>query len=164
VAHQFVSVDESDMSIKALSSLQALEWLKTSPDDNLRKADNLKKDRVGISNLISSSAKVYQGKAATGAPIGQERDVLRLLHELQFSSEIINAVRFAFKTNDLYYRKEVDLLKRKIMTAKRTGAQYSVFLEELIAVAEKIESEKELKVETSVISATTSLIYVKVEQ
>ena len=116
---------------------------------------------MAVSDLISSSAKVYQHKAATGAPIGQERDVLRLLHDLQFSSEIINAVRFAFKTNDLYYRKEVDSLKRKIMAAKRTGAQYSGFLEELIAVAEKIESEKDLKVETSVISATTSLIYVK---
>ncbi len=163
VAHQFVSVDESDMSIKALSSLQALEWLKTNPDDNQRKVDKLKKNRVAISDLISSTAKVYQHKAATGAPIGQERDVLRLLHELQFSSEIINAVRLAFKTNDLYYRKEVDSLKRKIMAAKRTGAQYSVFLEELIAVAEKIESGKDLKVETSVISATTSLIYVKGE-
>ncbi len=161
VAHQFVSVDESDMSIKALSSLQALEWLKTNPEDNKRKADKVEKNRVAISDLISSTAKVYQHKAATGAPIGQERDVLLLLHDLQFSSEVINAVRFAFKTNDLYYRKEVESLKRKIMAAKRTGAQYSLFLEELIALAEKIESGKVLKVETSVISATTSLVYVK---
>jgi ERCC4-related helicase len=163
VAHQFVSVDESDMSIKALSSLQALEWLKTNADDNQRKTDKLEKNRVAISDLISSSAKVYQHKAATGAPIGQERDVLRLLHDLQFSSEIINVVRFAFKTNDLYYRKEVDSLKRKIMAAKRTGAQYIVHLEELIAISEKIESGKDLKFETSVLSAITSLIYAKGE-
>jgi hypothetical protein len=43
------------------------------------------------------------------------------------------------------------------------GAQYILYLEELIRLAEKIESEKELKVESSVISATTSLIYVKGE-
>ncbi len=47
------------------------------------------------------------------------------------------------------------------MTAKRAGAQYSVYLEELIAVSEKIESGKDLKVETTVLSAVTSLIYVK---
>jgi len=160
VAHQFVSVDESDMSIRALSTLQALEWLKTDAQDNQRKADNIKKDRVGISELISSSAKVYQNKAASGAPIGQERDVLRLLHDLQFASEVINAVRFAFKTNDLYYRKQVDSLKRKIMNAKRVGDQYNVLLDELIALAKKIESETDKKVDTSVISATTSMIYV----
>jgi hypothetical protein len=148
------------MSIRALSTLQALEWLKTDAQDNQRKADNIKKDRVGISELISSSAKVYQNKAASGAPIGQERDVLRLLHDLQFASEVINAVRFAFKTNDLYYRKQVDSLKRKIMTAKRVGDQYNVLLDELIALAKKIESEMDKKVDTSVISATTSMIYV----
>jgi hypothetical protein len=161
VAHQFVSVDESDMSIRALSTLQALEWLKTTPDDNQRTSDKNIKDRVGISDLISSSAKVYQNKAAAGAPIGQERDVLRLLHELQFDSETINAVRFAFKTNDLYYRKHVDSLKRKIMAAKRVGDQYNLFLDELTVVAKKISAEVDNKVETSVVSATTSLIYVK---
>jgi ERCC4-related helicase len=161
VAHQFVSVDESDMSIRALSTLQALEWLKTNADDNSRKVDKIKKNRVAISELISSSAKVYQNKAATGAPIGQERDVLRLLHDLQFDSEIINAVRLAFKTNDLYYRKHVDSLKRKIMTAKRVGDQYSLYLDELITLAKKIDSEKDEKMITSVVSAKTSLIYVK---
>lgn len=160
VAHQFVSVDESDMSIRALSTLQALEWLKTEVQDNQRKVDKIKKDRVGINELISASAKVYQNKAASGAPIGQERDVLRLLHELQFASEIINAVRYAFKTNDLYYRKQVDSLKRKIMAAKRVGDQYNVLLDELTALAKKIESEMDKKVDTSVISATTSMIYV----
>jgi hypothetical protein len=161
VAHQFVSVEESDMSIRALSTLQALEWLKTDAEDNLRQVDSVKKNRVAISELISSSAKVYQNRAATGAPIGQERDVLRLLHELQFDSEIINAVRLAFKTNDLFYRKHVDSLKRKIMTAKRVGDQYSFYIDELVTLAKKIDSEKDEKIITSVVSAKTSLIYVK---
>jgi superfamily II DNA/RNA helicase len=161
VSHQFVSVDESDMSIRALSTLQALEWLKTTAKDNERKVDNIQKDRVGISNLISSSAKVYQNKAAPGAPIGQERDVLLLLHDLQFESETINFVRLAFKTNDLYYRKQIDTLKRKIMAAKRLGDQYNTFLDELITLAKKIESETDKKVDTTVVSSKTSLIYVK---
>lgn len=161
VAHQFVSVDESDMSIRAISTLQALEWLKTTVDDNQRKVDKIKKDRVSISDLIASSAKVYQKKAASGAPIGQEKDLLRFLHDLQFDSEIINAVRLAFKSNDLYYRKQIDLLKRKIMTAKRAGDQYSLYLDELLALVKKIDSEKELEVGASVVSATTSLIYTR---
>jgi hypothetical protein len=144
-----------------LSTLQALEWLKTDAQDNQRKTDKIKKDRVGISELISSSAKVYQKKAASGAPIGQERDVLRLLHELHFASEVINAVRLSFKTNDLYYRKQVDSLKRKIMGAKRVGGQYNVLLDELIALATRIESEMDKKVDTTVASATTSMIYVR---
>ncbi len=161
IAHQFVSVDESDMSITALSTLQALEWLKTTVEDNQRKADKVIKDRVAISELISTSAQVYQNKAASGAPIGQERDVLRLLHDLQFSSEVINAVRLAFKTNDLYYRKQVDSLKRKIMTAKRVGDKYSIYLDELISVSEKIDAKKVKKVDTSVVSSKVSLIYLK---
>jgi hypothetical protein len=84
-----------------------------------------------------------------------------MLHELQFSSETINAVRFAFKTNDLYYRKEVDSLKRKIMTAKRIGDQYKLMLDELTALATKIAGEMDNKVDTSVASATTSLVYIK---
>lgn len=161
VAHQFVSVDESDMSIKALSTLQALEWLKTTVEDNQRKPDKIIKDRVAITELISSSAKVYQNKAAAGAPIGQERDVLHLLHDLQFESEIINQVRFAFKTNDLYYRKQVDSLKRKIMTAKRVGDQYNIVLDELVLLSKKIDLEKGQKIDTSVVAAKTSLIYFK---
>jgi hypothetical protein len=161
VAHQFVSVDELDMSIRALSTLQALEWLKTTPDDNQRTADNNMKDRVGISDLISSSAKVYQNKAATGAPIGQEREILHLLHNLQFESEIINAVRFAFKTNDLYYRKQIDSLKRKVIAARRVGEQYDLLLNELTVLATKIVGEIDNKVETSVVSTTTSLIYLR---
>ena len=161
VAHQFVSVDETDMSIRALSTLQALEWLKTTAEDNQRTADKIIKDRVAITELISSSAKVYQNKPASGAPIGQERDVLHLLHDLQFASEIINLVRFAFKTNDLFYRKQVDSLKRKIMTAKRVGDQYSIFLDELILLSKKIDSEKGQKMDSTVVSAKTSLIYMK---
>ena len=70
-------------------------------------------------------------------------------------------MRLAFRTNDLYYRKHVDSLKRKIMTAKRVGDQYSLYLDELITLAKKIDSEKDEKIITSVVSAKTSLIYVK---
>jgi hypothetical protein len=47
------------------------------------------------------------------------------------------------------------------MAAKRVGDQYSIFLDDLILLSKKIDSEKELKVETSVISAKTSLIYIQ---
>jgi superfamily II DNA/RNA helicase len=160
-AHQFVSIDETDMSIKALSTLQALEWLKTDMNENQRKVDSLKKDRAKISELVSSSAKVYQQKPATGAPIGQERDLLRLLHDFQFDANMINLVRHSFKTNDLYYRKQVESLKRKIMTAKRVGDKYDGYLFDLIQLAQKIDSEKDITAESHVISAVTSLIYTK---
>jgi hypothetical protein len=161
VAHQFVSVDESDMSIRALSTLQALEWLKTNADDNLRKVDKIKKNRVAIANLLAENARIYQNKAVIGAPIGQERDVLHLLHDQQFSIEIISAVRMAFKTTDLYYRKQVETLKRKVMAGKRNGTDYQTYLLQLVSLAEKAQKDSIAKPETSVVATETLLIYSK---
>ena len=161
VAHQFVAVDESDMSIRALSTLQALEWLKTNVDDNLRKVDKIKKNRVAIANLLAANARIYQNKAVTGAPIGQERDVLHILHDQQFSIEIISAVRMAFKTRDLYYRKQVETLKRKVMAGKRNGTDYQTYLLQLVSLAEQAQKDSIAKPETSVVATETLLIYSK---
>ena len=161
IAHQFISIDESDMSIKALSTLQALEWLKTTSENNERIRDKIVKNRVAIANLLAANARIYQNKAVTGAPIGQERDVLHLLHDQQFPIEIINAVRMAFKTTDLYYRKQVESLKRKVMSGKRNGTDYQTYILQLVSLAEKAQKDLIAKPETSVVATETLLIYSK---
>jgi hypothetical protein len=160
-AHQFVSIDASDMSTRALSSLQALEILKVDPSVNQRIPDTIKTDRVAIDALISSNASVYMNTAEIGAPVGQERDVLRLLYELGFEPEEINEVRLGFKSNDLFIRKEMDSLKRKIMSAKRNGNEYQSFLSKLLEISSKIKVKDQSESKRSVVSSQTLLVYTK---
>jgi superfamily II DNA/RNA helicase len=160
-AHQFVSIDASDMSTRALSSLQALEILKVDPSVNQRIPDTIKTDRVAIDALISSNASVYMNTAEIGAPVGQERDVLRLLYELGFEPEEINEVRLGFKSNDLFIRKEMDSLKRKIMSAKRNGNEYQSYLSKLLEISSKIKVKGQSESKRSVVSSQTLLVYTK---
>jgi hypothetical protein len=160
-AHQFVSIDVSDMSTRALSTLQALEMLKVAPSMNQRIADTINADRVAIDNLISSNASVYMNAAEIGAPVGQERDVLRLLYELGYEAEEINKVRLGFRTNDLFIRKEMDSLKRKIMNAKRNGNVYQSYLSKLIETSSKVNLRDKLSSKPNVVSSQTVLIYTK---
>lgn len=158
-AHQFVLIDETDMSARALSTLQALEILKVDETQNERHPDNLNKDRIKINKLMSSSASVYMNKAEVGAPVGQERDVLRLLYELGFTPEEINSVRLSFKSNDLFLRKEVDTLKRKIMTAKRNGNTYQTYLASLVEISVKPKLDSFVKAKHTVVATQTVLVY-----
>ena len=160
-AYQFVLIDEIDMSARALSTLQALEILKVDETQNERRPDNINKDRIAINKLMSSSASVYMNKAEVGAPIGQERDVLRLLYELGFTPEEINSVRMSFKSNDLFLRKEVDSLKRKIMTAKRNGNTYQTYLTSLVEISVKPKLDSFVKAQHTVVATQTVLVYSK---
>lgn len=160
-AHQFLNVDKDGASVRALSTLEALDWLRTDSEENRRLPDSTKRNRTAIKKILEQSAGVYRKIAATGAPIGQEKDVLRLLHELQFPSEVINQVRKAFKTSDIYYKKQVDTLKRTIMASKRAGSPYIAAVNELVSVSQKIDEESGLEAELSVSSSRTSLIYCK---
>ena len=161
VSHQFVSVDESDMSIHAISNLQALEWLKTSPTDSDRKQDKFKKQRAEIKDLVESAAKVYLQEAELGAPIGQENDLLRILYDLGFDQESIETVRMAFKSRDLFHKRDIDQLKRKIMTAKRNGSVYHDYLAEMISIAKKIQTAELTAQITRVVDAKAALFYLK---
>ena len=160
-AYQFVLIDEIDMSARAFSTLQALEILKVDETQNERRPDNINKDRIAINKLMSSSASVYMNKAEVGAPIGQERDVLRLLYELGFTPEEINSVRMSFKSNDLFLRKEVDSLKRKIMTAKRNGNTYQAYLTSLVEISVKPKLDSFVKAQHTVVATQTVLVYSK---
>ena len=159
ISHQFVAVDESDMSIQALSNLQALEWLKTDPTDSVRKKDNLKRNRTEIKDLVENSAKVYLQEAELGAPIGQENDLLRILYDLGFDQEVIESVRLAFKSRDLFHKRSIDQLKRKIMTAKRNGGIYHEYIAELIEIARDIQSNEINAQATRVLDAKAVLFY-----
>jgi hypothetical protein len=99
--------------------------------------------------------------AEIGAPVGQERDVLRLLYELGFEPEEINEVRLGFKSNDLFIRKEMDSLKRKIMSAKRNGNEYQSFLSKLLEISSKIKVKDQSESKRSVVSSQTLLVYTK---
>ena len=159
VSHQFIQVNETDMSIQALSTLQALEWLKTDCNDNKRLPDRLHRNRSRIAKLVSENAQAYLEKMAEGAPIGQENDLLRLLHGNEYSEEDINFVRSAFKTKDLFHKRKIDQLKKSILALKKASGSYHFKIDELIKLSKQIDRDKSEK-ETSVVrSAVAALAY-----
>lgn len=160
-AFQFVTVDEADMTVKALSTLQALEWLKTNPSDSKRIRDTFNGGRTSIADLVRRSAKVYQSKGEMGAPIGQERDLLRIMYDLNYPQEAINHVRLSFKTQDLFHKRAIEKLKRKIMVARRDGAGHHDYFEELVLLAETIQSESGEAIVAEIAKVDALLIYTK---
>jgi len=160
-SHQFVAIDQADMSIQAVSQLQALEWLKTESTDSARKRDNLRIQRAEIKELVESSAKVYLQEAELGAPIGQENDLLRILYDLGFDQESIESARMAFKSRDLFHKRSIDQLKRKIMSAKRSGGIYHEYIAEFIDIAKRIQADGVNARATKVIDANAVLFYVE---
>lgn len=135
---QFVRSDESGASLQAVSQLQALEWLRTEPEDNVRVRDDISFDKVKVRDLIERVATRYYDDDEVGSLVGQENEILRLLFSNGYTEEEIESVRSAFKTKDIFYRREVDQLKRRIMSQKNKGNIYQDYLKEIVTLATKI--------------------------
>ena len=159
--HQFVAVDQFDMSIQALSNLQALEWLKTKSSDTSRMSDNFNLNRVQIKKLVESSAQVYLQEPEIGAPVGQENDLLRIMYDLGIEQESIEAVRMAFKSRDLFHKRKIDQLKRKIMSAKRNGGIYHGYISDLVTISLTLGIQEKQNTISRVKEAKSVLFYLK---
>jgi hypothetical protein len=85
----------------------------------------------------------YFGEEEAGALIGQENEILRLMHSVGYTEEEIDMVRDAFKTKDIFYRRKVSQKKRRIMTQKNKGDVYQDTLRELVAIAKDISKHSE---------------------
>ncbi|MDA9117067.1 helicase-related protein, partial [Pontimonas sp.] len=85
IGHQFVELDATVKTVKAVSSLQALSYLRASDSDNKRIHDRSHLDKQAAKSLIERGSKSYSDEEETGALVGQEMDVLRILYGLSYS-------------------------------------------------------------------------------
>jgi len=139
IGYQFAKLDRKGTQIQAVSQLQALEWLRTNPEDNKRSKDQITVDKVAVKNQLESKVIQYFGQEETGSLIGQENTILRLLYENGYEQAEIDLVRDVFKTRNIFYKREIDKLKRTIMRQKNKGDMYQDDLRDLVKVAKEID-------------------------
>jgi ERCC4-related helicase len=138
VGHQFVEVDAQVQTVKAVSSLRALELLRTTADDSKREIDRTALEKEKAKKLIEQGSRSYSDSEETGALVGQEREVLRILFSLQYSEEQIDLVRDSFRTKDVFFKKEIETLKRQLMAKAKSGSSPQLEIKALLAKAEEV--------------------------
>ena len=143
VGFQFAKLDPNGSQIQAVSQLQAIEWLRTTPEDNERSKDKITANKVAVKDQLQTRVVQYFGEEETGALIGQENEILRLMHSVGYTELEIDTVRDAFKSKDIFYRRDVGQLKRRIMTQKNKGDVYQENLKQLVSLAKEISKHSE---------------------
>lgn len=139
VGFQFAKIDRNGAQIQAVSQLQALEWLRTDMDKADRVIDKITANKVAIKDQLESKVVQYYGQEEAGSLIGQENTILKLLYENGYEQEDIDLTREVFKTKNIFYKRQVDKLKRAVMKQKNKGEMYQDELRDLVKLAKKIE-------------------------
>ncbi len=159
IGHQFVELDPGIRTVKAVSSLQALSYLRTSDSDNKRTQDRSRVDRQAAKKLIERGSKSYSDEEETGVSVGQEMDVLRIIYGLGHSEEEINLVRDAFKTKDVFFKRQVDTIKRQLMRKSKRGDNIQEEVRDILLKAAEINRTKRDVEKIKADSAEVILIY-----
>jgi len=134
--------------------------LRTNPEDNERTKDLIDLDKVKIRSLIERGATQYYGDEEVGSLVGQENEILRILFSNGYTEDEIDLVRDAFKTKDIFYKREINQLKRRIMAQKNKGNIYQDNLKEIVTLAKKINQFKESNIVEIPYRAEGILFYV----
>lgn len=134
-------------SFQAVTHLQALEWLKATTPNNERVEDHISLDKMKIIQKTAESVQVYLEDEEVGSPVGQQRDLLRIMSENHFNEADIKQMREAFQTGNVLDKQKITKLTRKIVKAKRDSEPYLDMLNELIKLsyrtfASKAEKQK----------------------
>jgi ERCC4-related helicase len=160
IGYQFVETNASGKSIKAVSQMQGLHWLRTDIQDNFRNNDDYLEDKDSIKNLVEAKSSIYYEDEEEGSLIGQENEILRIMYGLDFDESKINLVRSIFKTKDVFLKRDVTQLKTKIIRLKNKNELFQAELSELISKAEShVERKAELTKEN--VDGILSLVYFK---
>jgi len=91
----------------------------------------------------------------------QENDILRMLAENGYSEDDIDLVRDSFKTRDVFYKRDIGQLKRRVMTKKNKGGVYQEDLKNLVSLSKKINKHSEADAIEMPKKAESVLFYVK---
>jgi hypothetical protein len=140
--------------------LQALSYLRASDSDNKRIHDRSHLDKQAAKSLIERGSKSYSDEEETGALVGQEMDVLRILYGLSYSEEEINLVRDGFKTKDVFFKRQIDTIKRQLMLKSNRGENFQDETRAILAKAEEIAVKKRDSVVARPDSAYVVMAYI----
>lgn len=160
IGHQFVELDSTVQTVKAVSPLQALEYLRTSSSDNSRVLDRNKIDKASAKALVERGSKSYAETEVVGALVGQEKELLRILYSMSYSEEEINLVHDAFKTNDVFFKREIDQLKRQFMRKHGRAENFQAEAKSLLAKSREIANTKRESKASKAENSILQMVYI----
>lgn len=159
IGHQFVELDAAVKTVKAVNSLHALELLRTSSSDNKRVKDVSHVERVAAKQLIERGSMSYSDAEQTGALIGQEVDVLRIMFDFGYAEDEIDMVRDGFKTKDVFFKRDMEKIKRRLMQKYKRGENNQDEIRGILEKARQIRSQQRSDVLTEADSSKLVLAY-----
>ncbi|MCK5581547.1 MAG: hypothetical protein KAJ18_09790 [Candidatus Omnitrophica bacterium] len=145
--HAFAAMSRNLQDFHAVTQLQALEWLKADKDDNKRVKDNISLDKVSILETNATKVDSYVGEDDVGAPLPQQKEILRIMYENHFDENEIENVRLSFQTTNVLDKQKIRKLIRSIMRDKKNNKPGLEQIRELVVVANRTLSEDEDKKE-----------------
>lgn len=157
--HAFAAMNRAAQDFHAVTLLQALEWLKTDNGDNKRIKDNISIDKVAIGQTNATNIDAYIEEEEIGAPIGQQKEILRIMYENHFAENEIENVRLSFQTTNVLDKQQIRKLVRLIMHAKKNNKPCLEQIRDLINIAKRTLSSDENKKELH--SVKQVLFYVR---
>jgi superfamily II DNA/RNA helicase len=160
--YQFVELAGDASSLRAMSQLQALDMLRTTSENSIRVTDKFKLDRSSAKKLIETGSLAYADETETGSLIGQQNDILRMLYKLDYSEDEIEVVRHGFKTKDVFYASEMDVLKRRIIQKSKKKENFQDDLVSIVKKATQIANNK--RESTSVTATRASLVFAYIDR
>ena len=137
IGHGFVSMQKDGSHFRAVTQLQALEWLRTAPEDNAKQDDKISLDKQSLKKRVEENISIYSESEETGAPLPQQTELLRIMYQNHFPEEDINQVRHAFQTKNVIDKQTIAKLVRKVVKQKKANESFLDELKELVSISHK---------------------------
>ena len=102
----------------------------------------------------------YADAEETGALIGQEVEVLRIMFEFEYSEDDIDLVRDGFKTKDVFFKRDMDKIKRSLMQKRKRSENIQQDLRALVEKAAEIRRQRRAEFTGTAESSNLVLAYI----
>ncbi len=159
LGHAFLSTSKSGGSVELVQNLQALEWLRTDEQHKQRETDKISLPKLEIKKTVSRISQFYATEEELSDIEPQQREVLNIMYQNQFSEENINEVRDIFSTTNTLDKQEARKLARRIIQSYKKQKTDTASIDSLISLAQNLREEKVEPI--TVCKTRQALFYVK---
>ena len=143
---EFITMNRTGGDRGAISTLEALQILRTDVRQNKRKHDNISCDKGKTKAIVEQPSSYVLEDEEEQTPTGQKLELLKIMRELHYSPDDIDTVRKSYMTKNVLDKKEIDLLIRRIVKARNENKPCQDNLKKIVSKANEITNEKEERV------------------
>ena len=140
---EFIKMNLKGSNRSAMTTLEALQRLKTDETQNQRKPDRITCDKASIRVIAQKPESYVIAEEGEQTPTGQRLELLRIMSNLHYSPEDIDIVGAAFGTKNYLDKKEIDKLVRTVVKANKENKPYQDTLNGILKRAKEIVADKE---------------------